>query len=256
MVLKNYPWNPTAPKSSFDPWDHENMVLSPDGGVTPALRTEGSIKAMNAAYLSGQVFTGRISIPVLDIRPYLEAELNMHSTEQSFASRQRMIDAKGNADNQIIWEQDGDQNYGQIMLKATDTMDKWLAEARSHPGETVAESKPAAAVDSCFAADGTVIASGPGVWDGILNDKATGTCAKRFPIYSTSRIVAGGPIEGSVFKCQLKSVDQAIADEDYNGKIEVGSAAEARLKEIFPTGVCNYRKPDAGRPSGLWVVKP
>ena len=33
-----------------------------------------------------------------------------------------------------------------------------------------------------------------------------------FPIYGTSRIVAGGPFKGSIFKCELKPVGKAIAE--------------------------------------------
>ena len=46
----------------------------------------------------------------------------------------------------------------------------------------------------------------------------------------------GAPLEDNVIKCQLKSVDEA----DYAVKF---TAAElARLKAIFPDGVCDYTK--------------
>lgn len=36
-----------------------------------------------------------------------------------------------------------------------------------------------------------------------------------FPMYGTSRIVAGGPVEGGIFKCALKPVDAALTDGTY-----------------------------------------
>ena len=70
------------------------------------------------------------------------------------------------------------------------------------------------------------------------------------PARSTSRIVSGGPIEGSIFKCALKPVATAVADGTYAPWLP-SSADVARLEEIFPGGVCDYSKPDVGRPSGF-----
>ena len=71
------------------------MRLSPDGGTTPAPRREGDLLAMNAAYNKGLYFDGNIDIPLIDWRHYLEEELDMHNSHQSFASRQRMLDRDG-----------------------------------------------------------------------------------------------------------------------------------------------------------------
>ena len=78
-------------------------------------------------------------------------------------------------------------------------------------GAASAATSPAAAVDSCFATErlaaplrqrrrGT----------GILDTRPAGPCTQAFPLFSTSRIVAGGPIEGSIFKCALKPVATAV----------------------------------------------
>jgi hypothetical protein len=47
------------------------------------------------------VFDGDIDIPIIDWRHYLEDELDMHHSHQSFAARQRMLD-HGGAGNQVI----------------------------------------------------------------------------------------------------------------------------------------------------------
>ena len=232
--------------AQFDPWSRRNMRLSPDGGDTPAPRREGSLEAMRAAYDSGLVFRGDIDIPVIDWRHYLERQLDMHNSHQSFASRQRMLNFDGDASNGVIWFTDGPAQFDQSP-QAFAVMDEWMANIRANPDRSVAENKPAGAVDKCFNADGSQIASGDGVWSGILDGGAAGACTQRFPLFSTSRIVAGGPIEGGIYKCQRKPVAQALVDGTYAPWIP--SAADVtRLEQIFPTGVCDYSKPDAGRP--------
>ncbi|HEX6166619.1 MAG TPA: DUF6351 family protein, partial [Acidimicrobiales bacterium] len=103
MVPEGFPFNGALSAENFDPWSSRNMNLSPDGGVTPAPRREGDVAAMNAAYTSGMEFQGDIDIPVIDWRHYLEDELDMHHSHQSFATRQRMLNADGDASNQVIW---------------------------------------------------------------------------------------------------------------------------------------------------------
>jgi hypothetical protein len=234
---------PFVPGGSFDPWSSRNMMLSPDGGATPASRTEGDLDAIRAAYDNGLVFTGHIDIPVIDWRHYLEDALNMHNSRQSFASRQRIIEAKGNADNQVIWFTDARPNGPQTdaIGLAFQVMDQWLANMRANPDRGVVGNKPAQATDRCFATDGTPIAAGPHVWDGILNDQPAGACTQRFPIHSTSRIIAGGPFDEDAFKCQLEPVATAIAQNAY-GDWHPDKAQRDRLEQIFPTGVCDYGK--------------
>ena len=110
------------------------MNLSPDGGATPAPRTEGDVDAMNAAYTSGMEFQGDIDIPVIDWRHYLEDELDMHNTQQSFAARQRMLNADGDAGNQVIWFTDARPAvaFDQTPM-AFEVIDEWMANIAAHP---------------------------------------------------------------------------------------------------------------------------
>jgi hypothetical protein len=235
----------------FDPWSSRNMKLSPDGGVTPAARREGNLDAANAAYTSGIVFRGAIDIPIIDWRHYLEAELDMHNSHQSFASRKRMLNYDGDASNQVIWFTDARPARASDQTPlAFAVIDEWMTNIRANPDSTVAANKPARAVDSCFATDGSLMASGSGVWDGILDSRPAGACTTAFQLFSTSRIVAGGPIEGGVFKCARKSIATALTDGTYAPWVPTGPEV-TRLEQIFPTGVCDYSKPDVGRPAGL-----
>ncbi|SNS34684.1 hypothetical protein SAMN05216276_100818 [Streptosporangium subroseum] len=240
---------PFVPGGTYDPWSSRNMTLSPDGGTTPAPRTEGDVGAMEAAHRAGLVFRGQIDIPIIDWRHYLEDQLNMHNSRQSFVSRERIIDARGNADNQAIWFTDArpDGAKSSPLTEAFKVMDQWMENIRKNPKRTAGQNKPAGAGDRCFDTDGRLIASGRHVWDGILDDGQEGACAKLFPIHSTSRIVAGGPFDETMYKCRLQPVEKAVARGDY-GSWRPGSAQRDTLKKIFPTGVCDYTKPPVGRP--------
>jgi hypothetical protein len=253
MVQEGCPFTPAAcaDPAQFDPWSARNMRLSPDGGLTPAARTRGSREAIAAAYRSGLVFTGDIDIPVIDWRHYLEDRLDMHNSHQSFATRQRMLDADGRAGNQVIWFTDArpapvfDQTP-----EALTVIDEWMANIAANPRGGVVGNKPALATDRCFTTAGVEIAAGPSVWDGILNGRPAGACTQLFPLYGTSRTQAGGPIEGGVYACSLQPVDKAVRRGLY-GSWSPDATELARLKEIFPTGVCDYTRPDAARPRHL-----
>jgi Tannase-like family of unknown function (DUF6351) len=248
MVPEGFPFTGGFSPENFDPWSSRQMNLSPDGGTTPAPRTEGNTEAMHAAYTSGMVFDGKIDIPVIDWRHYLEDELDMHHSHQSFATRQRLVDRRGNAANQVIWFTDARpaRAFDQTPM-AFAVMDEWIRNIKAHPERSVADNRPAAAVDSCFDTNGQLIASGPDVWNGVLSDAPPGACTQRFPLNSTSRRVAGGPFRGGIFKCQRRSVSDAI-DAGVYGPWEPTAAEQARLEQIFPAGVCDFSKSDAGRP--------
>jgi hypothetical protein len=89
---------------------------------------------------------------------------------------------------------------------------------------------------------------GGGVWDGILDSRAPGACTQAFPLYGTSRTAAGAPIEGGIYACARKPVDQALADGTFSPWLP-NATEVAQLKQIFPQGVCDYSRPDQARPS-------
>jgi hypothetical protein len=265
MVTEGCPYVPAtcSDPAQFDPWSARNMRLSPagvasgrsgaepavkrpwletspDGGATPAPRTTGDSHAIAASYRSGLVFTGDIDIPIIDWRHYLEDELDMHNSHQSFASRKRMLDKDGRAGNQVIWFTDARPAVAFDQTpQALAVIDQWMANIRSHPARGVVGNKPALAVDRCFDTAGNEIAAGPDVWAGILDNRPAGPCTQRFPLYGTSRTVAGGPIKGGVFACDRQSVAAAIARGVY-GSWKPTRAERARLEQIHPTGVCRY----------------
>jgi hypothetical protein len=166
---------------------------------------------------------------------------------QSFAIRKRIRDKMGNSDNQVIWftETRGAATPFDQSPMAFEVIDEWINKIRANPSQGVAGNRPERAQDSCFDNMGTLMAKGADVWDGVLDSKPKGACTQAFQMYSTSRIIAGGPIEGGIFKCALKSLDTALADGTY-GSWTPSAADIQKLQAIFPEGVCDYGKPGQG----------
>ncbi|MDH3747373.1 MAG: DUF6351 family protein [Gammaproteobacteria bacterium] len=228
-------------------WSNHNMTAKPSAD-RPAPRNEGNADAIAAAYRSGQVFLGQPSMPIIDFRHYLESELDMHHSLQSFSARLRMLRQQGHADTQIIWS--ANDPYTPLE-DAFDLLDRWLENIRADASLSAADAKPVDATDRCYTDTGQLIASGDGVWDGIWNKKKDGECMKTYPIFSNPRIVAGDDYAGDIFKCHLQSVDEAIARGVY-APIDV-SAQRDELQRVFPTGVCDYSLGDAARPPDVML---
>ncbi|GAB4119957.1 MAG: DUF6351 family protein [Rubrivivax sp.] len=237
-----------AIKPYFDPWSRRNAI-SGRSADRPVPRTQGDPLAMRRAYTSGHVFDGQLNVPAIDHRQYLERELDMHNAHQSFALRQRLLNRMGHSDPVVIWFTDTmpGQPRASQSLEALEVMDEWMLNIRANPAAGIAANKPPRATDACFDLNGEPIARGAGVWDGILDNRPAGPCTQRFPLYGTSRTVAGAPIEGSIYRCALKPVAQAVADGTY-GAWTPDATQLAQLNAIFPSGVCDYSQPDRARP--------
>lgn len=257
--------------SELDQYSARQMDFSTDA-ATPAPRRAADVAAITAAFESGLEFDGRLGrdIPILDVRHYLEDQLDMHNAHQSFVVRERIRRAMGNVDNHVIWfldaRPDVDDAATDILYdQGFKVMDEWMRNKLADPSLTSAEAKPADAVDRCWDTDGTPIAAGDDVWSGAVelvtsgegawttsaptevDGVPVGECAAHFPLHSTSRVVAGGPITNDVYKCHLKSVEQSIADGDY-GAWTPTAQEEASLEDIFPTGVCDWSRRSVGYP--------
>ena len=255
----------------LDQYSSAQMAAAP--GTGPAPRREGDVEAISNAFESGLEFDGRLGrdIPILDVRHYLEDELDMHNVHQSFVVRERIRREMGTADNQVIWWMDArpeenDEATSELLTGVYRVMDDWVL-TQLDEGTTAAAAKPTEAVDGCWSTDGELIASGEEVWSGAVELAVTGDgawsgtapsevdgvpvgdCASRFPINSTSRVIAGGPITNDVYKCHLKPVAQAVSDGDYGSWTPTESEL-AELERIFPDGVCDWSKRSVGYPGG------
>lgn len=230
-----------------DPFDARNMHRSAtcrSAAGAPAPRRPGDVGAMRAAYTSGHVFTGRtLDIPMIDLRPYLEARLDMHNSRQSFSVRARLQAQGGqNSKRQVIWFVNASQDLPARIHEALAVIDRYLADVP----RTDAQRDAIGFVDQCHAANGTRIARGAGAWAGVLDAAAAGPCTQAYPILSSPRMVAGDSFGGDLFKCALKPLPAALADGTYGGTVFT-VAQQEWLANIFPQGVCDYRRPDEGR---------
>jgi hypothetical protein len=249
MVQEGYPFFGPLDPFNFDPWSIRNANRALNAyGVAP--RTEGNIEAIEAAWESGIIFLGELDdVPIIDMRMYLDPFLDMHNARQSFSARQRMIDAQGHADNQLIWVSSPFAPPRDIIGEAFELLDEWITNIQANPELGVVGNKPESATDMAIFADGTD-ASGPDVWDGILDDDPPGPGTTAFPPFSSPRMVAGGDFKGDIFKTHLIPVDDAIAEGFYD-PVVLTPAQIDRLNEIFPDGVADYSQGCQGRPEGL-----
>lgn len=249
MVREGFPFDEpldfSRPDLNIDPWSSRNATarehLVP-GAVAP--RVEGDPEAIRAAFRSGLVFFGNIDVPMLVLDNYLEPELDMHHSREKFELRARMLEVDGDASNLVLWAMDreDDEAVVKLTLEGLSLLETWLEDGVAPP----------AATDACFDADGSEIARGPRVWDGILTPEGEddGACVADFPIFGSPRTVAGQRLNGVVLKCRTKPVEVALRDGTY-GDVTFSEAQEDRLREIFgESGVCDFSKRDRERPSG------
>jgi hypothetical protein len=123
-------------------------------------------------------------------------------------------------------------------------MDKWLTALKADTSnksvaQKVIDSKPATAFDYCLLST-----------DSAQSTKVTDTAKCDADPYlvrhASPRQVAGGPLAEDVLKCSLKPLDVA----DYAPAV-LSAAQVARLRAVFPDGVCDWSKPGVGQqPTG------
>jgi len=216
-----------------------------------ASRTAADPDALTIAYRSGIVSAGHLAkTPILDLRgfddvtgtarlPAIGVPFGIHQTWRSFALRERLDKANGNHDNHVLWR------FATPLLappaftlKSFLTMDEWLfnIEKDTAPGtreEKVARNKPASAVDFCFLSTDTTF-SNP------ITDFNKCDADPLLVKHASPRQVAGGPLAENILKCQRKAID--FSDAAY-GKVNFTSDQQARLRAVFPDGVCDWSQP-------------
>src|SRR5262247_2623698 len=211
-----------------------------DGNFIPR-RSEGDPIALRAIYASGLMNSGGgglANAPILHARPYTDAIGDIHDRHRDLTIRARLERANGRSDNQVIWigpvRERGQTGGVDLAARSLDTMNKWLDAIAADPAplsaDKVARHKPAEAVDACWDAEGKEIVE-KASFDG------KGKCNALYPVHSEPRMVAGAPLTNDIIKCQLKPINFA----DY--KATFTDAQKARLKAIFPAGVCDYTRP-------------
>lgn len=228
--------------------------LDNDANYQPA-RTVGDSQAIARAYQSGVLLSGAGGLKELPILDYsgiysdLRESGDYHMKHHHFAARERLKRWNGAADNMVMWSDDGDR-ASPTAAEAFAAMDKWLAalaadRAAGSKLERTLRNKPQGLTDGCFTpGPGRRFIAEPQV------PYADTACNRLYPTHSFPRGVAGAPLSADVLKCALKPIDPA----DY--KAAFTAEQMARLKAVFPTGVCDWSKPGAGqqpvRPWSRW----
>lgn len=226
-----------------------------DGNVTGS-RMVGDPSAIRAAYRTGRLTSGAGglgSVPIIDYRTYYDdlPQGDVHLRFHSFSTRLRLERANGYSDNQVMLVQD--RRYGDfdtispVLSRALEQMDQWLTALAADTStasaiEKLRRAKPADLVDACWTKDETP--------QKIVEKQQyqAGKCNEIYPAYSYPRGVAGAPLSNDIIKCQLKPVAAA----DY--KVTFSAEEMARLKAIFPQGVCDWSKPGVEQQplAGTW----
>jgi hypothetical protein len=174
---------------------------------------------------------GLKDIPVFDMGGYNDTS-GYHYQWYRFAIRERLRQANGDVDNHLMW-----RGSSVPQPAAWALLNQWVMAVKADTSEIpqaqkVANNRPAAAVDGCWANSTQFIAEPQ-----TFSSKPDSQCNTLFPSYAFPRYVAGGPITADRYKCQLKPIDP----NDY--KVSFTSAELTRLHNIFPQGVCDWSKP-------------
>ncbi|MEX2569863.1 MAG: DUF6351 family protein [Gemmatimonadota bacterium] len=230
-------------------------------------RTAGDPIAMRAAYETGRMLNGGGGLaytPTIEYRGYADMQEggNVHPRFLSFSIKERLLKANGHLDNIVMLTVDGDR-YGlfnreddPILQEAFGQMDTWLtrlAEDTSSdtPIEKVRRARPADLVDACWTPR-TGEEAPTKIVEEQMDSNVPSRCQELYPSGSFARGVAGSSIATDIIKCQLKPIDPS----DYT--VSFTEAESARLREIFPEGVCDWTQPGIEQTGlrGTWLVMP
>ncbi len=227
--------------------------ILPPGQRTALAETEST----RVAYRSGRLTSGGgglATIPIIDYRGFNDevATGDIHVRYHSFSLRQRLMNANGRAGNHIMVVEDNRyglySNDSPLLQRMILTMDRWITAIKADvtavdPYLKVVQNKPADLLEGCNTrATPPVFIAQTQVRD--LNT----SCAALYPTNSFPREVAGGPITADVVKCQLKALNPA----DYPAIKD--RTQWARLKAVFPQGVCDWTLPGVQQQglAGTW----
>jgi len=202
-------------------------------------RSVGDPGAIRRAYQSGLQLGGGgglASIPVMDITGIYNDDAGYHYQWFHFATRDRMAQANGNADNHVMW-----RGNPVPQAQSWSTFIQWVeavsADSSGLPArEKVIRNKPALAVDGCWSSPTNFMAER----QTFSSDTNSSRCNALFPSYAFPRYVAGGPLAANNLQCRLKPIDRS----DY--KVSFTASEFSRLHSIFPSGVCDWSRRGVG----------
>ncbi|EPX62728.1 hypothetical protein D187_008916 [Cystobacter fuscus DSM 2262] len=219
---------------------NENIGGFDVDGNWQAARMQGDPAAIRRAYESGIVNSGGGGLavtPIVQFRTYTDQLKDLHDRFRDLVVRDRLVRTNGDAENHVIWLSSIESKVDLSDL-ALDTMTRWLDAITTDPAplshEKVVRARPAEATDAYWdAAD--VKHPEKTSWD------PTTAFNKLMPYHTDPILQAGGPTTADVLKCRLKPIDF----RSYS--VAFSAEQQARLRRIFPEGVCDYIEPGIGQ---------
>ena len=213
--------------------------------------------ARRRAFESGRILNGGGglgAIPVIDYRSHTDHAENgdIHMIVHQYSTRERLRLANGNARNHVMqiggqWGfEPGNDDLGELFR----SMDEWILaiqrEDSSMPADLiVAANRPTRLNDACWDATGPERIK----IEEELGYAGEGRCGELYPAYPTPRHVAGAPLANHIVSCHLRPVNR----DEYRQPLTEREWAE--LQMIFPDGVCDWNRGDAGgaKYQGGWL---
>lgn len=224
-------------------------------GVWQPERAEAPTEALEISYQSGRVLGQGgdiLNVPIIAVNIYTDDQGDIHDRVRPFAIRERLRNGDGEpSSNMSIWTRplppgstlvDSLGGNVSIGLTVVTLLDEWATAARADDRDIdmatkLADARPDAAVDTCFTAEGEVVESGDGIYDG------DGECVSQFPVMGEPRMAAGAPLINDTIKCATQPVADAL---DAAG-ITYDDSHLQRLESIFPDGMCDWSQPGIGQ---------
>jgi hypothetical protein len=209
-----------------------------DDNYVPA-RSVGDSGALKRAYQGGMSLSGSgglSQIPVFDVSGIYNDDGGYHYQWYHFAARERIKQANGDTRNHLMW-----RGNPVPLEKSWPAFIAWeeaiLKDKSNRPArEKTIANRPADLADGCWTAQDKFVKEPQ-----TFSREPDSVCNKTYPSYAFPRYIAGGPLAANIIKCELRPVSAA----DY--KVSFTPAEMARLKNIFPGGVCDFSKPGVGQ---------
>jgi hypothetical protein len=203
-------------------------------GQIVAARERSTSADMRHAYETGRVLSGGGTLremPIITVNLYSDAYGDIHDRFRLFSIRER-LKHNGKVDrNEVIWTRPSTGDIAAALTggafdpsDAVALLDRWLTSGH----------RPKEAVDNCTDANGNLVSG---------NDIYTkpGPCRDLYPVFGDSRTAAGAPLANDILKCRRQPIDMK------RYQVEFTSEQAARLRKIFPTGVCNWNVEGIGQ---------
>ena len=216
-------------------------------------RTAADPSATRRAYGTGRMLSGGgglADVPIIDYRDYTDdaPSGDLHMRFHSFSTRARLDKANGTHANQVMLvdERDG---RGFTLAGLVADMDRWLTgikgdDSAEPPIRKIVRHRPEGLTDACW----TRGAHPEKIAEPQVAGFGTTACNTLYPVWSSPRMVAGADVANDVVVCRKRPVSRSAYAVRFTDR------EFARLRRLFPEGVCDWSKPGVGRRglAGTW----